>query len=156
MRIFFTPNDFVGFADSLRYASSFISNVYFEKHSGYFAPASETLPLLYTWSLSLEEQFYFIWPMALILITRSLTLRCFWFVISSSLVGLIAYSEYMARLSGSSSYYLIQSRAFEFLIGAFLAIMVCKKNQYGFTDGILAIHWHCRDGKPCIPFLLFE
>ncbi|WP_039046080.1 acyltransferase family protein [Plesiomonas shigelloides] len=124
---FFTPNDFVGFADSLRYASSFISNVYFEKHSGYFAPASETLPLLHTWSLSLEEQFYFIWPMALILITRSLTLRCFWFVISSSLVGLIAYSEYMARLSGSSSYYLIQSRAFEFLIGAFLAIMVCKK-----------------------------
>ncbi|MGL5665153.1 MAG: acyltransferase family protein [Shewanella sp.] len=124
---FFTPNDFVGFADSLRYASSFISNVYFEKHSGYFAPASETLPLLHTWSLSLEEQFYFIWPMALILITRSLTLRCFLFVISSSLVGLIAYSEYMARLSGSSSYYLIQSRAFEFLIGAFLAIMVCKK-----------------------------
>ncbi|WP_232314543.1 acyltransferase family protein [Grimontia marina] len=61
----FAPNDFSAFADSLRYASVFISNIFFEKNTGYFAPSSETMPLLNIWSLSVEEQFYFIWPMAL-------------------------------------------------------------------------------------------
>jgi peptidoglycan/LPS O-acetylase OafA/YrhL len=42
--LLFTPNDFVSFADSLRYASTFISNIYFERHSGYFAPTSDTMP----------------------------------------------------------------------------------------------------------------
>ncbi|MGL5335693.1 MAG: acyltransferase family protein, partial [Enterovibrio sp.] len=126
----FTPNDFIGFADSLRYASSFIANIYFEKNSGYFAPTSETLPLLHTWSLSIEEQFYFIWPMVLILAARYFNIRLFWAVMSATFVGLIAYSEYTARLGGSSGYYLIQSRAFELLIGALLAIMIYQKRQY--------------------------
>lgn len=123
----YTPNDFMGFADSLRYASTFIANVYFEKHSGYFAPTSETLPLLHTWSLSIEEQFYFVWPMVLILAARYLNSRFFWGVMFATLVGFIGYSEYMARLGGSSGYYLIQSRAFELLMGALLAIMVYPK-----------------------------
>ncbi|HFG1578263.1 TPA: acyltransferase family protein [Vibrio cholerae] len=125
----YTPNDFMGFADSLRYASTFIANVYFEKHSGYFAPTSETLPLLHTWSLSIEEQFYFVWPMVLILAARYLNSRFFWGVMFATLVGFIGYSEYMARLGGSSGYYLIQSRAFELLMGALLAIMVYPKSQ---------------------------
>ncbi|WP_277207865.1 acyltransferase family protein [Vibrio misgurnus] len=125
----YTPNDFMGFSDSLRYASSFIANIYFEKHSGYFAPTSETLPLLHTWSLSIEEQFYFVWPMVLILAARYLKPHFFWVVMFTSLVGLIVYSEYMARLGGSSAYYLIQSRAFELLIGALLAIIIYIKSQ---------------------------
>lgn len=125
----YTPNDFMGFADSLRYASTFIANIYFERHSGYFAPTSETLPLLHTWSLSIEEQFYFVWPMVLLLSARYLSPLFFRAATLATLVGFIAYSEYMARSGGSSGYYLIQSRAFELLIGALLAIMVYPNRQ---------------------------
>ncbi|MFM2588563.1 acyltransferase family protein [Vibrio sp. TBV020] len=123
----YTPNDFVGFADSLRYASSFIANIYFEKNSGYFAPTSETLPLLHTWSLAIEEQFYFIWPVVLILATRFLAPR--WFNISMlfAFIGLVGYSEYLSRIDGGAGYYLIQSRAFELLIGALLAVAIYQK-----------------------------
>nr|AAL77346.1 putative O-acetyltransferase WavN [Vibrio cholerae] len=124
----YTPNDFMGFADSLRYASTFIANIYFE-NLRLFCSTSETLPLLHTWSLSIEEQFYFVWPMVLILAARYLNSRFFWGVMFATLVGFIGYSEYMARLGGSSGYYLIQSRAFELLMGALLAIMVYPKSQ---------------------------
>lgn len=87
--ILYTPNDFVGFADSMRYASSFIANVYFEKNNGYFAAASETLPLLHTWSLSIEEQFYFIWPVVLILASRYLKPRLFGLCISIIMLGFL-------------------------------------------------------------------
>ncbi|WP_391088844.1 SGNH hydrolase domain-containing protein [Vibrio sp. NH-UV-68] len=148
----YTPNDLVGFADSLRYASSFIANIYFEKNSGYFAPTSETLPLLHTWSLAIEEQFYFIWPFVLILTTRYLTPRLFGIVMSVAVTGLIAYSEYLSRVNGSAGYYLIQSRAFELLVGALLAIVIYQKRlhqlawskhlyQFSGIVGIAGIVW---------------
>lgn len=123
----YTPDDLVRVADSLRYASAFIANIYFEKHSGYFAPASETLPLLHTWSLSIEEQFYFIWPMVLIFSVGYLASRFFWLVMLILLLALITYSESQAQLGGSAGYYLIQSRAFELLTGALLAIAIYQK-----------------------------
>lgn len=123
----YTPNDFVSFADSLRYASSFIANIYFEKNSGYFAPASETLPLLHTWSLSIEEQFYFVWPIVLILAVKFLYGRGFTLLLGALLLSLIGYSEYLTTSNPEGGYYFIQSRAFELLVGALLAIGMFHK-----------------------------
>ncbi len=127
----YTPNDFSSFADSWRYASSFIANIYFEKHSGYFAPTSETLPLLHTWSLSIEEQFYFVWPAVLIISTRYLSKPASAAFIILSLVGLVGYSQYLTITAPEKGYYFIQSRAFELLIGALLAIVSVNKSLKG-------------------------
>ncbi|KLV07447.1 acyltransferase [Photobacterium aquae] len=131
--LIYTPNDFVGFANSLRYASVFISNIYFEKQSGYFAPAAETMPLLHTWSLSVEEQFYFIWPVLLILASKYLSRRLFAIVMGLTLVALTGLSQYMALNDPSAGYYLIQSRGFELLIGALLAIALYEKRARGLS-----------------------
>ncbi|WMC10337.1 acyltransferase family protein [Oceanimonas pelagia] len=119
-----TPDDLVRLADSIRYASVFIANVHFERNSGYFAPAAENMPLLHMWSLSVEEQFYFAWPLLLFLSIKFFsppTRKWIFFIVMLALVGI---SEYAARTNEASAYYLIQYRGSELLVGALLSMLV--------------------------------
>ena len=127
--IYYTPNDLSSFADSLRYSSSFIANIYFEKQSGYFAATSETMPLLHTWSLSIEEQFYFIWPVLLLLSSKYLSKKLFLAIVTTVVITLALYSEYLATNNTSQAYYWIQSRGFELLIGALLSVYLQNKTM---------------------------
>lgn len=129
----YTPNDFSSFADSWRYASSFIANIYFERLSGYFAPTSETLPLLHTWSLSIEEQFYFVWPLALLVASKYLSKKVFAVLMVFTLFSLLGYSEFLSLTQPGAGYYLIQSRGFELLIGALLSILFFYKREKGIS-----------------------
>lgn len=128
-----TPDDLVRLADSLRYASVFIANIYFEKNSGYFAPAADTMPLLHMWSLSVEEQFYFVWPLLLFLSVKYLPARDRNLFFILSLLVLVGVSEYAARGAEASAYYLIQYRGCELLTGALLSMLV-----HGRKDALFA------------------
>ena len=64
------PPDMVAFCRSLLSATLFVSNIYFWKTSTYFEGASQFKPLLHTWSLGVEEQFYIIMPLVLMLVAR--------------------------------------------------------------------------------------
>lgn len=110
------PNDYIFYTTSLAASWAFLSNVFFSMLSwGYFGQRTEEFPLLHTWSLSVEEQFYFIFPVLLIFLYRRhrqhlvsvLALCCAVFV---------AISEY--KTGEIKSYFLITSRAHELLIGA--------------------------------------
>lgn len=57
------PRKYQDFSQSLIAVNLFSSNILFWKESGYFAAAAELKPLLHTWSLAVEEQFYFIFPL---------------------------------------------------------------------------------------------
>ncbi len=61
------PDAFVSFARSVAAVTLFVSNVLFWREEGYFAATAETKPLLHTWSLAVEEQFYLAFPWLLYL-----------------------------------------------------------------------------------------
>lgn len=98
------------------------SNIFLARKTGYFDPSADQLPLLHTWSLSVEEQFYLMFPLLLIALRRArpvvlFTVLCVLFAVS------FAYSEYAVSNYLPRSYFQIQTRAFEFLSGALLAFL---------------------------------
>ncbi|ART80337.1 acyltransferase family protein [Oceanisphaera avium] len=134
------PDDFVGLADSVRYASVFIANIYFEKNTGYFAAAADTMPLLHMWSLSVEEQYYFVWPCILLLSIKlfSKAPRMIFFIFLLITLGII--SEWAARSGTAAAYYLIQNRSAELLVGALLSIWLHNNNikKIALNEGLIA------------------
>ncbi|MGA8489623.1 MAG: acyltransferase family protein, partial [Terriglobales bacterium] len=99
-----------------------VSNIMFWKKAGYFAPSSELNPLLMTWSLGVEEQFYMIIPILMVLLTRArknllvpfLGLIC---------VASFVYAWVQLPTHPSAVFYLIQSRAWEIGAGVLLAVL---------------------------------
>ena len=71
--IIFGSIEYNAYFHSMSYSSLQMSNFYFEKHTGYSDLSSKNTPLLHTWSLAVEEQFYLFWPLALWLVAR---LKC--------------------------------------------------------------------------------
>ncbi len=118
--MFFLPADFAKVPRSALLTTLFLSNVGFFLESGYFAGGSETLPLLHTWSLAVEEQFYLGFPILLLLIAR--------FVPTHRTVILIAIAlfsfaiAFKTQASGTGfAFYLLPARAWELFVGAILA-----------------------------------
>jgi len=116
------PNDFLFYTTSLAASWAFVSNVFFSMMSwGYFGQRMEEFPLLHTWSLSVEEQFYFLYPLALITLYRACRRRL---ALALALAGggLAILSE--MKTGELSGYFLITSRAHELIAGAltFLAL----------------------------------
>ncbi|MGL5743001.1 MAG: acyltransferase family protein [Legionella sp.] len=121
--LFLLPDDLVQYAKSARKCSLFLSNLFFDKvTNSYFSPNSQQLPLLHTWSLSIEWQCYLLLPLLIYCVYR-VTPKKYIIALGYGLT-LIAflYSMYNARAFTSHSYYLFSSRVFEFLIGSCVAL----------------------------------
>lgn len=115
------PHEFKKFCLSIIGVSTFTSNIYFWFDSGYFSSANETKPLLHTWSLAVEEQFYILLPPLLLFCWRikrvSLT-----FVIS--LITLLSFisAQYASTTYPEANFYLLPTRAWELGIGVLIAL----------------------------------
>ena len=122
--IIFTRENFTQFKTSWFEAIIFSSNQYFSSYGGYFSPEMNVQPLLHTWSLAVEMQFYLLFPIIFMLSKR---LNFVWFLLIVSASGFIA-AELIWRASSSSQslYYSLFLRAPEFLLGCSLAIIVNK------------------------------
>lgn len=114
------PSDYQDLAKSAIAQQFMLSNVYFWRESGYFAVAAESKPLLHTWSLALEEQFYLGFPLLLYLLGRNRRS-----LLLGTLIGLTLATFGLCligmRSSQSATFYLLPTRAWELLAGSLLA-----------------------------------
>ncbi len=118
----FSPIDFAKMSGSTIFALGGISNIFFWMEADYFDSASIVKPLLHTWSLSVELQFYLIWPAILILLIkfgRRITAAG---VVSVTIAGLIS-SIFALKYDPTGAFYLTQYRFYEFAVGG-LAFLV--------------------------------
>lgn len=121
--IILDPQALVGLGKSALAFSLLSSNLFFWTDSGYFAESALSKPLLHTWSLSVEEQFYVALPLLLVGMTRiGARGRVF------SLLGALTVASFLIGVYGtfrhpSAAFYLLPSRAWEMLAGSMLSLM---------------------------------
>lgn len=100
----------------------FASNIQFWRTSGYFDPASEENPLLHTWSLSVEEQFYLIVPLLLLLIFSLGRQKWVGILLGAGILISLAGSELWLKRDPNGAFYLLPSRAWELGVGSLMAL----------------------------------
>jgi len=122
------PGQMKEFGLSAISAIVFISNVFFLKHSSYFDAASEEMPLLHTWSLAVEEQYYIAFPIFILLTWRFGFKAMFSMIVGMLLISL-ALSEWGSRNHNTANFFLIPFRAWEILAGSVCAFILFKKKQ---------------------------
>lgn len=117
------PLAFKDFGQSLVAATAFASNFLFWMRQGYFDSPAETRPLLHTWSLAVEEQFYIVFPVYLMIVARWFPrlLKPLTVIIAILSFGLSLYSVAFAP---TAAFYLAPSRTWELLLGAMLAMKI--------------------------------
>jgi peptidoglycan/LPS O-acetylase OafA/YrhL len=120
------PENAEATAESAAWSLGSLANVYFWLHqdTGYFAAASSDSPLLHLWSLGVEEQYYFIWPLCLLLAYRARAAWRGWFVALAALGCIASYAlgQLIFAQSPSFAYYMLPTRAGELLLGGLVAV----------------------------------
>ncbi len=129
---FFLPGDLLEFSKSLLSSIFFSSNFFFWKNTGYFFGGNELKPLIHTWSLSVEEQFYILFPLIVLLILRylkKLMLPLFVLILFSSII----LAEIESRDGSAGAFYLLPTRAWELISGVLCFFFLNQKIIFSKT-----------------------
>lgn len=160
-----TPIDYPDFIKQVIGSLTFIANIVLAQQTGYFAGEAETKPLLHIWSLSLEEQFYFIVPLLLWLSPPRARPWLLWCgIVLSGLLCFVLMSgipihHFTAKFSQKMAFFMLPSRAWELLIGGIAAWMMLRYPHTSIPHAIkyvllLAIFLDCIIGlSPAHPGL---
>ncbi|SKA96401.1 Peptidoglycan/LPS O-acetylase OafA/YrhL, contains acyltransferase and SGNH-hydrolase domains [Thiothrix eikelboomii] len=133
------PHELAAFGRSLMAVSVFASNILFWKESDYFATESEFIPLLHTWSLAVEEQYYVIFPLLLAFLWKFGRQPIGWVLGGLTLLGLVT-CEWLWRVDAGANFYLLPSRFWELLLGALAALYLNKQTPFqGWITSVLAV-----------------
>lgn len=120
---FLFANNLETFGRTLLHTLLSTNNFYLWLNKGeYFAENSELIPLLHTWSLSVEEQFYFFWPLLLLFLHNRFSLPQRLVFIFLFLISGVMLSVYLTESNPNLAYFLLPARIFELTIGACLAL----------------------------------
>ncbi len=126
--IFLTRSELVSYFKSVIATLLFFSNLYFYKTSPYFRSESDLEPLLHTWSLSIEEQFYIMFPITLLLFYKFFKRYIFLMLIFGFVASLFICQFLALKTGGTLNFYFTFSRAWELALGAICAYIIIYKN----------------------------
>ena len=124
--VLLTPADFKDFAQSIAFSIGSISNILFWMEAGYFDTSITLKPLIHTWSLAIEEQFYLTFPLLLCVIWKFSGRQILSFIIVTLIASLIM-AELTSIYNPSTSFYFIHTRAWELLAGFLIAYVGLTK-----------------------------
>ena len=136
--LFFMPLDFRRFGESAVAITLFGSNFLFWHQAGYFDADAYLKPMLHTWSLAVEEQFYLFFPIFLVLIFNAFK-RIPIGIIVACLIASLFWSILDVRVDPVGAFYLPAGRAWELLIGALLALYLPRPFESRAFNEILGL-----------------
>ena len=117
----YLPFDFKNLGQSATAQSLFASNFLFWTEAGYFGEDAEVKPLLHTWSLAVEEQFYLLFPFLAVALRRFS--RKSWVIVIAILGGLsFGVNLWLSQTQPTAAFFLLPARAWELLLGALVAV----------------------------------
>lgn len=140
--VMFLPDEFSRLAVQTAYAAFGVSNFYFLFNSGYFDAAASQQPLLHTWSLAVEEQFYLVWPFALALLAKFAKGRES--IANRWLLGVIialslTASVIITPVNQTFAFYMLPTRAFELALGGILAFLPQRTGSFARYGGVVGL-----------------
>ncbi len=118
-----SPAEYAALGGQIGSSALYASNIWFWRHAGYFSPNATEIPLLHSWSLGVEEQFYLLWPLGLALLMRwrrdrrALVAAALLIAIAS-----LALAQWQIWRPSSTAFFLLPGRAWELLAGAVIAL----------------------------------
>ncbi|MGS1017911.1 acyltransferase family protein [Allosphingosinicella humi] len=136
--ILFLPRDFENFGRNLVGVAGFVSNIFFWAQTDYFDGPAELKPLLHTWSLAVEEQFYIVFPLFLAWMTRTRPdggRKAIALIALASFAG----SAVAVALEPTTAFYLTPFRAWELLLGSLLALDVFPRFAHSAQRNVAAV-----------------
>lgn len=133
----YMPADLLRVGRALAAVSVFASNFLFWQESGYFSAQAELKPLLHTWSLAVEEQFYLVYPLLLPLLLRAGRGWTRALLLGAAALSLAA-AVVVLRIDAAAAFYLLPTRAWELLLGAGLVFVPAPAMLSAGIRGLLA------------------
>jgi peptidoglycan/LPS O-acetylase OafA/YrhL len=127
------PSDLVRFSKSLLATLAFGANLFAWRDTNYFSPLADQKPLLHTWSLGVEEQFYILFPLLLWLLARR------WPRLTLPVIVVITAASFALNIlahragAGAAAFFLLPTRAWELGVGAILALAPVHRAPVGAT-----------------------